>query len=173
MTGANDEGEFYGINPPTANLELVARFFEKYPEYVDKAFLSVKVCLLFFCDWLRDLMAWFDAGGHRRLSYPITVHRPVCGYFFQISPRLRPHLACLFFGQREENLRRRVDAIDAKLRGTKKMDLFEPARVIEGLPIETTTQILGKLVKEGKFAHIGMSEVLDSRLVRRAHAVSP
>jgi pyridoxine 4-dehydrogenase len=37
-------GEFYGINPRTANLELVARFFEKYPEYKDKAFLSVKVC---------------------------------------------------------------------------------------------------------------------------------
>jgi len=37
-------GEFYG-NPPneTANLDLVARFFEKYPGYADKAFLSVKV----------------------------------------------------------------------------------------------------------------------------------
>ena len=45
LTGPDDEAEFYGINPPTANLELVARFFEKYPQYVDKAFLSVKVCL--------------------------------------------------------------------------------------------------------------------------------
>lgn len=36
-------GEFYGINPPEANLELLARFFEKYPSYADKAFLSVKV----------------------------------------------------------------------------------------------------------------------------------
>lgn len=26
----------------TANLELVTRFFEKYPEYVDRTFLSVK-----------------------------------------------------------------------------------------------------------------------------------
>lgn len=38
----DDTGEFYGINPVTANLELVARFFEKYPDYADKAFLSVK-----------------------------------------------------------------------------------------------------------------------------------
>lgn len=35
--------EFYGFNPPTANLELISRFFEKYPSYVDKAFLVVKV----------------------------------------------------------------------------------------------------------------------------------
>lgn len=35
-------GEFYGVNPREANLELVSRFFEKYPSYQDKAFLSVK-----------------------------------------------------------------------------------------------------------------------------------
>lgn len=35
-------GEFYGLDPPSANLELLARFFEKYPQYADKAFLSVK-----------------------------------------------------------------------------------------------------------------------------------
>lgn len=39
-------GEFYGINPRTANVELVARFFEKYPSYVEKAFLSVKVFVI-------------------------------------------------------------------------------------------------------------------------------
>lgn len=36
-------GEFYGLDPPSANLELLARFFERYPDYADKAFLSVKV----------------------------------------------------------------------------------------------------------------------------------
>jgi len=38
-----NSGEFYG-NPPnvTANLELVSRFFEKYPDYRSRAFLSVK-----------------------------------------------------------------------------------------------------------------------------------
>jgi hypothetical protein len=40
-------GEFYGPNLSTANLELLARFFEKYPEYADKTFLSVKVCRQF------------------------------------------------------------------------------------------------------------------------------
>ena len=43
--GANfiNSGAFYG-NPPdqTSNLELLKRFFEKYPEYVDKVVLSVK-----------------------------------------------------------------------------------------------------------------------------------
>jgi hypothetical protein len=57
--------EFYGeAHDFTANLDLLARFFEKYPEYADKAFLSVKVrcftrpirtstmkLLLFFSGW--------------------------------------------------------------------------------------------------------------------------
>ncbi|EIN06640.1 aldo/keto reductase [Punctularia strigosozonata HHB-11173 SS5] len=37
-----NSGEFYGTGSPTANLELLARFFKKYPEYADKTFLSVK-----------------------------------------------------------------------------------------------------------------------------------
>ena len=36
-------GEFYGHNMSTTNLEMIARFFEKYPEYVDRTFLSIKV----------------------------------------------------------------------------------------------------------------------------------
>ncbi|KAI0044498.1 aldo/keto reductase, partial [Auriscalpium vulgare] len=38
-----NSGEFYAQDLSTLNLELVARFFEKYPSYADKAFLSVKV----------------------------------------------------------------------------------------------------------------------------------
>ena len=42
--------DFYGQGRTTGNLELLARFYDKYPEYVDKTFLSVKVtftaCLL-------------------------------------------------------------------------------------------------------------------------------
>jgi len=35
--------EFYGeAHDLTANLDLIARFFEKYPTYADKAFLSIK-----------------------------------------------------------------------------------------------------------------------------------
>ncbi|KAI0079967.1 aldo/keto reductase [Panus rudis PR-1116 ss-1] len=37
-----NSGEFYANDLGPANLELISRFFEKYPEYADKAFLSVK-----------------------------------------------------------------------------------------------------------------------------------
>ena len=36
-------GEFYGHNAATTNLELLSRFYAKYPEYAEKTFLSVKV----------------------------------------------------------------------------------------------------------------------------------
>lgn len=36
-------GEFYGHNYSTANLELIAEFFETYPGYAERAFLSIKV----------------------------------------------------------------------------------------------------------------------------------
>ena len=35
--------DFYGQGRTTGNLELLARFYDKYPQYVDKTFLSVKV----------------------------------------------------------------------------------------------------------------------------------
>jgi pyridoxine 4-dehydrogenase len=44
----HEPGEFYGRNPPEANLQLVARFFTKYPELADRTFLSVKVSILPF-----------------------------------------------------------------------------------------------------------------------------
>lgn len=37
------QGEFYAHDQSTANLELLARFFDKYPNYSHKVFLSVKV----------------------------------------------------------------------------------------------------------------------------------
>lgn len=37
-----NSGEFYGQDLLTGNLELLARFFEKYPEYANRTFLSVK-----------------------------------------------------------------------------------------------------------------------------------
>ena len=36
-------GEFYAQDMGTGNLEMLSRFFEKYPEYADRTFLSVKV----------------------------------------------------------------------------------------------------------------------------------
>ncbi|KAJ7506636.1 aldo/keto reductase [Mycena galericulata] len=37
-----NNGEFYSSNWSTENLELLSRFYAKYPEYVEKTFLSVK-----------------------------------------------------------------------------------------------------------------------------------
>ncbi|RXW18079.1 hypothetical protein EST38_g7777 [Candolleomyces aberdarensis] len=37
-----NSGEFYAQDWGTANLELLSRFYAKYPEYADKTFLSVK-----------------------------------------------------------------------------------------------------------------------------------
>ena len=109
----------------TANLDLVARFFETYPEYADRAFLSVK-------------------GG----TLP----------------------GKLAFDGSKENLRRSVDAILKALRGTKKLDLFEPARRDPNYDIEHHAEVLNELVEEGKFDYIGLSEV-GAETIRRAHKV--
>ncbi|KAI6117681.1 NADP-dependent oxidoreductase domain-containing protein [Pisolithus croceorrhizus] len=120
-------GEFYGHNLSTTNLEMIARFFEKYPDYAEKAFLSVK-------------------GGLVPNSY-----QPDC------SPA---------------NLRRSVETINEKLRGTKRLDLFESARVDPNVPIEVSIAALVELKNEGKLDHIGMSECSAASL-RRGNAVHP
>ena len=118
-------GEFYGQDLSVVNLELVARFFEKYPEYAERTFLSVK-------------------GGLRSQKLEVDGSR--------------------------ENLRRSVDDILKALRGTKKLDLFEPARRDSNYEIEHYAEVLNEMVKEGKFDYIGLSEVA-AETVRRAHKV--
>jgi len=113
-----NSGEFYGAGRSTTNLELLARFFDKYPDYADKTFLSVKGRI----------------------------------------------------GASPENLRQSVDLINEKLRGTKRLDLYESARVDPKVPIEEAIRTLAGFIKEGKFDHIGMSECKADTL-RRAHAV--
>ncbi|KAF9004237.1 aldo/keto reductase [Cyathus striatus] len=122
-----NSSEFYGRDPLTANIELLARFFERYPTYADKVFLSVKGA--------------FD--------------------FVKYEPNSSP-----------ENIRRSVDNINTLLRGTKKLDLFECARVDNNYAIEDTTGVLSQLVKEGKFDYIGMSEC-KAETIRKANAVHP
>jgi pyridoxine 4-dehydrogenase len=122
-----NSGEFYGQGETTANLELVARFFEKYPSYADKAFLSVK-------------------GGNKLHS---------------LQPDGSP-----------ENIRRSVNYIVEKLRGTKSLDLFECARYDATYPLEDTLKVLQGLIQEGKFKYIGMSEV-SAATVLRAHKAAP
>ncbi|KAI0257207.1 aldo/keto reductase [Lactifluus subvellereus] len=122
-----NSAEFYGQGLTTANLDLLARFFENYPEYADRTFLSVK-------------------GG-------------------MVPGQLSPD------GSRE-NLRRSVDAILKALRGTKRLDLFEPARRDSNYEIEQYAESLNEMVKEGKFDYIGLSEVR-AETVRRAQKVMP
>ncbi len=69
------------------------------------------------------------------------------------------------------NLRRSVDAILTALDGKKRLDLFECARVDHNYPIEETIKELKALVEEGKFDHIGVSEVSADSL-RKANSVS-
>jgi len=70
---------------------MIARFFDKYTDYADKTFLSVK-------------------GGIN-----ISLMEP------DSSPA---------------GLRRSVELINEKLRGTKRLDLFECARVDSKVPVE-------------------------------------
>jgi pyridoxine 4-dehydrogenase len=72
----------------------------------------------------------------------------------------------------EANLRRSVDECNRVLAGTKKIDIFECARVDPNVPIEDSIKTLAKLVKEGKIGGIGLSEV-KADTIRRAHVVHP
>ncbi|KAF8498110.1 NADP-dependent oxidoreductase domain-containing protein [Russula emetica] len=71
-----------------------------------------------------------------------------------------------------KNLRRSVDAILKALRGTKRVDLFEPARLDWDYDIEHYGEVLNEMVREGKFDYIGLSAV-GAETVRRAHKVMP
>ncbi|KAH9853948.1 aldo/keto reductase [Lenzites betulinus] len=122
-----NSAQFYGNGWSTANLDLLSRFFEKYPEYADRTFLMVK-------------------GG--------------CNF----ETKSLDNSAV--------NLRRSADACLAALRGKKKIDVFQPARVDKAVSIEDTVKFLVELKNEGKFDHIGLSECA-AATVRRAHAVHP
>lgn len=65
-----------------------------------------------------------------------------------------------------------MTAINAALRGTKRLDLFECARVDHSYSIEHTISVLSELVKEGLVDHIGMSEC-SAETLRRGNAVHP
>lgn len=65
-----------------------------------------------------------------------------------------------------------MTAVNTALRGTKRLDLFECARVDPTRPIEEVIRDLQVLVKEGLFDHIGMSEC-SAETLRRANSVHP
>ncbi|KAI0794174.1 aldo/keto reductase [Fomes fomentarius] len=122
-----NSAEFYGRGDSLGNLELLARFFDKYPEYTARVFLSVK-------------------GGKEGFSG---------------NPQ-----------ELKEKIQHCVDKCNSALRGTKKIDLFQPGRLLRGVPVEDVVRALAELLKEGKFDHIGLSECRAESL-RRGNAVYP
>ncbi|KAK7039576.1 Aldo/keto reductase [Favolaschia claudopus] len=123
-----NSGDFYSSTMGLQNVEMLGRFYAKYPEYADKTFLSVKGSV--------DVTAGV---------------KPDCSI---------------------ENMRKSVINIAKALGTHKKMDLFQPARVDKTMSIEEIMNNLVVLLKEGHFAHIGLSECRAETL-RRAHAVHP
>lgn len=162
-SNTNMSGEFYGPNLSTANLELLARFFTKHPDYADKTFLSVKVLAALGCKEkaVADCLWRSRVGTNCRASY----------WMARGHTLLRLIENPLTLSCSAENLRRSVDNINAALRGTKRMGLFEPARIDPNVPVEDMMKTLVGFVKEGKFDHIGLSEC-SAQTLRRAHAVS-
>ena len=76
-----------------------------------------------------------------------------------------------FQGTSADNLRQDVDKILSSLRGTKRLDLYEPARIDPNVSVEDMMATLVQLRSEGKFDYIGLSECRADTL-RRANAVS-
>ncbi|MDB5575800.1 MAG: aldo/keto reductase [Bradyrhizobium sp.] len=56
--------------------------------------------------------------------------------------------------------------------GADHIDIYRPARLDPGVPIEDTIGAIADMIKAGHVKHIGLSEV-GSDTIRRAHAVHP
>ncbi|HEY9242902.1 MAG TPA: aldo/keto reductase [Streptosporangiaceae bacterium] len=56
--------------------------------------------------------------------------------------------------------------------GTDYIDLYQPARLDPGVPIEDTAGAIGEMIDAGYVRHLGLSEV-GAETIRRAHAVRP
>lgn len=76
----------------------------------------------------------------------------------------------LEFDGTEKGVRRSVEECVRVLDGKKMIDIFECARVDPNTPIEETVGVLGRMVKEGMFGAIGLSEV-KAETIRRAAKV--
>lgn len=56
--------------------------------------------------------------------------------------------------------------------GAEVIDIYQPARINPGIPIEDTVGAIADLIKEGKVKYLGLSEA-SPELIRRAHKVHP
>jgi pyridoxine 4-dehydrogenase len=72
---------------------------------------------------------------------------------------------------RPENVRRSIDECLTQLAGTKKLDLFECARVDPQTPIEITVRTADEYVQAGKLGGISLSEC-SADTIRRAAKVA-
>lgn len=69
------------------------------------------------------------------------------------------------------NIRRCIDEDLRILDGTGlKIDIYEPARLDTGVPLEETISVIAEYIQEGKVGGIGLSEV-DAETIRKAHAI--
>ncbi|KAJ3042405.1 Pyridoxine 4-dehydrogenase [Rhizophlyctis rosea] len=71
-----------------------------------------------------------------------------------------------------EGIKRSINNILSHLGSSKKLDVFECARVDASTPIETTIAAIAEYVKAGKIGGIGLSES-SAATIRKAHAVHP
>lgn len=56
--------------------------------------------------------------------------------------------------------------------GVDAIDIYQPARIHPGIPIEDTVGAIADLIKDGKVKYLGLSET-SPELVKRAHKVHP
>lgn len=119
---------FYGSIDPWANVKLIGRFFEKYPEYIDRVVLGVK------------------------------------GGFSPTGNLTNPDSS-------EANFRRELNELQ-RILGKKKVDIYGPARRDIKVSMEECTNSLAKLIDEGLFSHIGLSEV-NAESIRTAAKIHP
>ncbi|KAL7746179.1 hypothetical protein RI367_008516 [Sorochytrium milnesiophthora] len=126
--GANlwSTAEFYGSPDPTLNLQLLQRYFTKYPEDADKVVLVVK-------------------GG---LGPDLSVRGSAADITASVE-------RCLQL-----------------LKGSKRIDVFSPARVDPNVPIEETVQALKECVHAGKIDAVGLSEC-SAATIERAYKIHP
>ena len=68
------------------------------------------------------------------------------------------------------NVRRSVENCVKLLQGTKKLDLFECARLDPNVPLEETVGAMAQCVKDGLIGGISLSEV-NANTIRKAHAI--
>lgn len=56
--------------------------------------------------------------------------------------------------------------------GVDAIDIYQPARIHPGVPIEDTVGAVADLIKEGKVKYLGLSEV-NAEQLRKAHSIHP